>query len=468
MTIKIRQTPFERSWGDHPGTFPVYPDEVLAQLGVIAAAGSSELPVLGDDPDPHDPNLTIISYEPGPVDATTPAGRVRQILKDLVDRPEEIVLVGVGPDFVWGDGDTLRASPGGAIGDLIIYDTQNCEGNGRWVRGTDGEKVCTTSAGILFHELGHVYLNHGMELPSEAEPEAVGVENELRNAEGQVPRDPNVWWESDCGCPGSDCCIIASIATDSPCSQEVNELRRIRDHVLRSSSFGHHMFDILHEEYYSFSVSVCRVMVMDRVAKGVVADWLVKPLVQAYHLAWQYARNPNDVDALGALVERHHHENSGGETRPGRKGEDARSFLQACYAGHLSPALEVSLDPGTRQICSILAARLPACPHVRWGIIDLLMIQAAARHHCDTGGNARAVGQWLKTELDAWAGDVPLDEILKRISHDELLASLEQLSKTIFSSSAARQKFSRRLMNRLSLEADSDVMRQLRRAGFLT
>jgi hypothetical protein len=469
MTIRIRQTPYERPGGSYRGPFQVYPDDVRGHLGVIAMAGSNELPEsLAEDPDPNDPNFTVISYDPGPQDATTAAGRVRQILKDLVDRPDRIILVGVGPDFLWSDGVTLRASPGGAIGDLIIYDTQNCEGDGRWVRGTNGDKVCTTSAGILFHELGHVYLNHGLELPSEIEPEAVGVENELRNAQGLVPRDPNVWQESDCGCPASDCCIIASIATDSPFSQEVNELRHIRDHVLRSSSFGQHMFDILHEEYYSFSVSVCRVMVMDHVAKGIVADWLVKPLVQAYRTAWQYAQDPNDVDALGALVAQHHRAGSGLEADPRPKWEDALSFLQACSDGHLSPALAASLDPGTRRICCILAERLPCCPHVRWGIVDLLMIQAAAHRRYDTEGSAHAVGQWLKTALDEWAGDIPLDEILERISRDELLESLIPLAGTIFSSPPARRKFTGRLARRLNLEADSDVMERLHRAGFLT
>ena len=108
MTIKIRTTPFERNSGSHPGTFEVHHDVVLSHLIEIAMAGSSELPGdFGDDPDPNDTDLSIIRFDPGPQDTTTAAGRVRQKLKDLIDRPGDIILFGFDSDYVYGDGTTL-------------------------------------------------------------------------------------------------------------------------------------------------------------------------------------------------------------------------------------------------------------------------------------------------------------------------------------------------------------------------
>src|SRR5262245_40747018 len=121
MPIKIRQTPYQRSGGPHVGPYQVHPDLVRSQLGVIAMAGSNELPTsLGEDPDPASTDLTVISYDPGPQDTTTSGGRVRQLLKDLVDRLDNIILFGVGPDFVWSDGSTLEGSAGMSIGEWVF------------------------------------------------------------------------------------------------------------------------------------------------------------------------------------------------------------------------------------------------------------------------------------------------------------------------------------------------------------
>jgi len=457
MTIKIRQTPYERSGGAHVGPYTVFPDEVRAQLGVIAMAGSSELPTtLGEDPDPADPSFTVVSYDPGPQDAATPAGRVRQLLKDLVDRSASINLFGLGPDFVWEDGSTLEGSAGGAIGTWILYDTKNCDGDGRWVRGTDGNEVCTTSAGILLHEMGHIYLHHPSGFDSGAldadERAAVGIENDLREAQGLVKRDPNHWHESSCGCPSDDCCIVASVATGSPYSTQVHRLRRIRDSELRNTRFGHHMLDILHNEYYSFSVPICRVMVADDQAKQNVSDWLLEPLMSVLQIAWTYARQPDDPDQLGRLIAEDHQKRLGIESEPRFAWDLLQIALHQTALGDSKAVEMVELDPGTRRIYEILAESLPYCPHIRWGVVELMQIYARARSRYQDTLDEQEVGLWLRDALDEWLGGIPLDYVTAQMTPDDLADDLQILASSLFVRPQVRRMLGQQLSGKTELD----------------
>jgi hypothetical protein len=466
MTIKIRQTPVSRLYG---GPYHVFPDLVRTHLTVIAMAGSEDMPgTLGEDSDPADSDLTVVSYDPGPQDTTTPQGRVRQLLKNLVDRAGDITLFGVGPDFVWSDGSTLETgSAGGSYSGEVIYDTHNCGGDGRWVRGTDGNEVCTTSAGILLHELGHI-----ANPPADpydvigAERAAVGVENDLRVAQGLVPRDPDRL-ESGCGCPDGDCCIVASVATGSPYSAEVQALRRIRDRALRNTQFGHCLFEVLHEEYYSFSLPISRMMVTDSVLKTEVANWLVRPLVRAWTIAWEYTQHCGEPRALGQLLAQDDREEFAVEAELGLAWEVAGRLLRQAAAGDTCPAGLSQVDAGLRRAYEILAERLPDCPHVRWGIIDLLHLYTQARALYQETHDEETAGRWLMNALDGWTGDIPLDYVVARVPVDDLLTDLRTLASTLFARSPARLRLGRRLARHQVLENDAYAIRRLGEGGYL-
>lgn len=468
MPVKIRQTPYQRMGGPNVGPYNVFPDDVRAHLGVIAMAGTQELPdTLGEDPDPNDATLTVISYNPGPQDATTTIGRIRQLLKDLVDRGSETIIFGVGPDFVWDDGSSIEASAGGEIGDWVFYDTQNCDGDGRWVRGTDGNEVCTTSAGILFHELGHVHLNHPVGTVDEDERAAVGVENDLRTAQGLVPRDPNHWPESDCGCPDGGCCIVASVATGSPYSPQVHALRRLRDYRLRTTRFGHYLFEVLHEEYYTFSVPICRIMVMNRVTQKNVADWLVKPLIRSFQLLAVHEQIGDNVEALGESIRTDHEQNFLAVSEE-LTWEDLRQLLIEISRGEINFGKLQQLDPGTQKVIELLAGSLPKCPHIRWGIVDLLIIYATARSRYQSTSDQLYVGKWLKDALDEWMGNVPLEDILDEISPGELIGELPQLATTLLTRPLARERFAARLLSTENFSTQSNLIEQLRDGGYIS
>jgi hypothetical protein len=452
----------------------MYPDEVRAQLGVIAMAGSPELPgSLGEGQDPADSNYTLLTYDPGPQDLSTSAGKVRQKLKDLVDRTQVITIFGVGPNFLWSDGSTIEASAGGAIGDWIFYDTHNCDGDGRWVRGTDGEEVCTTSAGILFHELGHVFLDH----PSGFNPEdldqderaAVEVENELRQAEGQVPRDPDHWPESNCGCP-SDCCIVASVATGSPFSAETHALRRVRDRILRKTTTGMHLFDALHSEYYSFSVSISRLMAGSDIAREAIAAWIVRPLVQALEMAWEYVRQPNNETRLEELVRKVWESDPESPYPVWFTWQRAIEMLELAEGGQELPGPKPSLDPTLAAIYNILKEKLPHCPHVRWGIVHLLLIYLRMKGMKGLNGQQEslgALGQWLKESLDDWLSAMPFDYLKNQMTAAEMASDLRELASTIFTSPEGRRKFGAHLLLEFPGAPDSILEERMRREGYI-
>ncbi|MFX0195892.1 MAG: hypothetical protein ACFFCW_07205 [Candidatus Hodarchaeota archaeon] len=463
ITVRIR----EASYTNASGTFNVHPDLVRGHLVIIASGGTGELaPSFGDNPDPNDNNYSIAEFNPGSVDTSNASGRVKARLKELIDQPDNYIIIGVGWDFIWGNGDTIEASPGGTLGDTVFYDTSNCNGDGRWIWGVNGNKECTSSVGILYHELAHAYLDQPITDPITAvEAEAITEENVLREALGLVLRD-KTRLESACGCPDGDCCIVASVATASPFSQEVNMLRRVRDYTLRSSEIGTQFFNALHYEYYSFSVEVCRIMVLHPKAQYNVEQWLVRPLVQILKIAFDYTRHPNDLIRLGEHLLKDI--SSDFIWRKGEKSEwkQAHLFINAIVNGESLLQALPELDEGTVAICEMLTTWVPQCPHVRWGIANLLDIYILGRIRFNATDNAEVVGLWLKDALDRWLGNMPLDYALKHISDRELSSDLHKLTITVFTSKTARQYLGKRLACHLGSKPGSALEKILHNEGY--
>lgn len=466
MTVRIRETSITNA----SGTFNVHPDIVRAHLMIIASGGSGDLePSFGDNPDPSDGNFSIVVFNPGTVDTSTTSGQLKERLKVLVDQTDNYIIIGVGWDFVWGDGDTVEASPGGALGDTVFYDTSNCNGNGRWIWGSNGNKECTPSVGILYHELGHAYLNQPITDPySVIEAEAITEENVLRDALGLVPRD-TTRFDSGCGCPdgGGDCCIVASVATSSPFSYEVNMLRRVRDYKLRRSEFGTQFFNALHDEYYSFSVEVCRIMVLHSNTQHNVEQWLVRPLVQILNIAFDYTQHPDDLKRLGGhLLD---DINSGFIWKKDEKSEweFAHLFINSIITGNSLSEVLPELDEATIAVCDMLTTRIPKCPHVKWGIAHLLDIYIMGRIQFNSTDKPEDVGLWLKDKLDRWLGNIPLDYILSHLSDEELSSDLKKLTSTVFTSKDARQYLGKRLVSHLGVKPKSNLKKILQQEGYL-
>jgi hypothetical protein len=472
MTIQIRTAPYERVGGDHLGPFEVHPDLVQMHLGVIAMSGTEDLPgSMNTDTDPADPEYLLLEWDPGPQDTTTASGQVRQLLKDMVDSSRDFKLFGVGPGFVWSDGSTLRDGAGGALGSFLFYDVENCEGDGRWVRGVNGEEVCTSSAGILFHEMGHRHLGHPSGFSSEDtdndERAAVGVENLLRTAQGLVERDPDHWPESSCGCPGSDCCIVASVASGSPYSSEVHALRFLRDYILRTTVLGRHLFDMLHSEYYSFSVSVCRIMLLSPEAKTNVQNWLVIPLIQSYEAARRYACFPEDIAGLGKQVMENSLPDSPVESLEHADLEKGLLFIEALLGRSPSTVQNCALDASTIEICDTLKTHLHNCPHITWAIVEPLLAYVETKVQFRGTAQVEDAGLFFKQRMETWLPAIPLRYLLPKMSDTDLLESLSRLSESVFTSPDVRKQLGIRISDILSSHKRDAVTGRLRDMGYL-
>lgn len=440
MAVRIRETPLTNS----QGTFTLFPDRVRADLMIIADLDGS----FGDSPDPANAGFSLIQFAPGPLDTSTPAGRVKEQLKALVDRSTVLTILGVGPDFLYPDGTTIEAAPGQTSGSSeILYDTSNCDGDGRWIVGTNGDHECSPTAGILHHEMGHAFLSASD--PFHPEADAIFRENDLRQRLGLVPRDTGDL-QSGCGCPDDGCCIIASVATGSGFSAEVHALRRVRDQVLRRTRLGERLFAELFDEYYRFSTRISRILVCHEAARENVERHLVRPLVRVLGLASDYVADPTDITCLGdgMLADA-----AAGLFVPGGSpGEwwQALALLDA-ITGREAPAGAEPvppLDDATAAVVAILREHLPLCPHVTWGIVEPIRLYTELRWQLSQqkGGppNAAALGKALAAGFDDWLGRVPFDT-WQGISAGELTADLKRLTGSVFTSPGARRCLAERL-----------------------
>lgn len=372
--------------------FAVFPDRVRSHLMVIASTSLTSFEAsFGDVPADRDGDGTNessqVNYAPQIPDPATDSGKVKSNFKTLVDRAAPTVLFGV--DWTWilsKGGDTSSATPGIQLGDTVIYDTSQANGQGRWFIATDGSKKCVMDAEILYHELVHVVKGHGSNFdpnaPAQEEREARIEEGALERALGRPARHVDRA-EAGVGCSGEGpCCIVASVAAGSPYAPTVASLRAVRDRVLRGTQLGEAWFDLLHREYYTFSVPVCRSMVSDSDLMREVSDGLVAPLVAALDLVVKWI-DDDDPWALGR-----------------RASELAAS----------SPNT-VDLDR-LIDLLTPLAGWLPRSPHVRWGLVDLVRIWAEFRVVALDGRPSKAIGNDWIARMTAWLGKAPLDDAM--------------------------------------------------------
>lgn len=425
MALHIREVGYETASG---ATYPVRPDEVRAHLMILASGGTMDLaPSFGDEPLAGDSDYSLVLYSPEPPPGTaTAADRVRNRLLELVSRANAYQIVGVSGDTIWTDGRTVEAQPAFALGSTVFYDTSNCNGNGRWIRGVNGEEECTNSVGMLYHELAHSYHNNPGGV-AEVEAQAITDENDLREALGLVLRDPERI-EGGCGCPSDDCCIVASVALGSPFAREIQALRRFRDHVVRSTEGGRAFFDALHREYYAFSVDVCRVMVLHPQARSNVEIWLVRPLADSLQILRACAAGGAE---LQSKIESHVLSGQ----QPAAPADLESLILELCEGRVRGDILE-TLDEGTAEVLRILSLWLPHSPHVVWGLIRPLTIRLKLAGYVGDGEKMTRVAL---EQFSSWMSQMPIDYVRDATSAENWGVTLDTLLDAVVTNESLRQ-----------------------------
>lgn len=387
-----------------------------------------------------------------------------------------IVILPVLANFVLNDGTSILVVAGTALPPqgsglagaglntttdcLVIYDTTQNNGSG----------YCTARAGsggtldlqlpnpiILYHELSHAFrivtnallaLTAGCDPSSPEENAAITDENDLRtqiaNATGVAPvlRDPGIHCGIGCGGGGGGggdgCCIIASVASRSPISAEVQALRAIRDQFLRKTDVGFAFFEKLLHDYYDFSPQVCTMMSRELQMPPLVLDGYVRPLISALRLMHANALGYLSDAQLGRMFASDHPDRA----EAGRKLEVLQK-ARGLWEG------TVPLNGGiAERLAVLLRDRAWSSDHVQWALIEPVRIYAEALSAHVSGSSPSSLGRVLRQAFTQWGPNMPIDHIWASLSARQIEAELKIAETILVRTPRTRTRFRKRLLER--------------------
>ena len=247
---------------------------------------------------------------------------------------------------------------------------------------------------------------------------------------------------SGAGC-ASNCCIVASVATGSAYSSEVNALRRVRDEALRRSEVGFDFFEHLHYDYYSFSPQVVAMMQGDEELRERIAAALVVPLTQCLKLLCFYRDGQPGAADLG---ERFLEQLADCPELHSLSSEQVTLALDTVRGrGAATPALPGALEPLAR----LLRAKASASRFIRWGILDPIEMYLAAVGWQLDGMGSNEIGARLAAAFAHWGARLPLTDVWQRLSNHTIAEELRFLCGWLLPTSQARADFARRLREHL-------------------
>jgi hypothetical protein len=251
--------------------------------------------------------VSYVQSETGP----TP-NRLNALINDVgFTSPPNIIIFGVDNSFILSDGTPIGgngiAIPVGESGNpftnhiATFYDMTLCGGAGIWVDKEGGGHTQLTTDVMLYHELSHCFhfVTGTTAAGAQEEVNAEIDENDMRDVRGLSHRDVN---SHNGGCGGGEvtCCIVASLATGSPYSDEVGQLRHFREHVLRRSEVGDDFFKHFFYHYYGFSPEICRLIGHQPNLSPLIRKYFVVPLLAGFELLIHYTNHKGQglVDVL--------------------------------------------------------------------------------------------------------------------------------------------------------------------------
>jgi hypothetical protein len=384
----------------------------------------------------------------------------------------DIIIVPVLDNFVLADGSRMDRRgitlppngsdmPGAELNNttscLVVYDTTDRNGHGGCFAraGTGGTlDLPITNPVALYHELSHasrVVTDALLEVTLECDPAspeenaAITEENDLRtqiaNALGVAPelRDPNIHCAKR-GCGGGACCIVATVASGSHLSAEVDALRAVRDGYLRRSEVGFAFFGRLHEAYYAFSPEIVRLIARHTELQDVILRHYVRPLVIALQTTESYTLG----GLRGAQLAQHLR---GRCTALGEAADEITEAELARALALLDPdvAAVAELSRGERELSATLVARARPNLYVRWALIDPLFLYLRARSASDSGLSDEEVGRSLAAAIDEWAARMPIDDFWQSLTRPEARNELRFLKDSLLVTPSARRRFGARL-----------------------
>lgn len=336
---------------------------------------------------------------------------------------------------------------------LIIYDTQITACVAR--DGSGGTlDLPISSPLVLYHELSHAFrivTNTALALtgvcnPSSPEENAAIVdENDLRTdlaaRSGVTPtlRDPG----NHCGriageC--SSCCIIATLASRSLSSPQVQALRHARDHFVRGTEVGHAFFERFFHDYYAFSPQVCTIMAGRPSVSAQLLEGYIEPLLGFWKIMIERSRLPMDDVILGNAFMGLHADPV----------EAARRFDAIERTGVYWQRQRDEAGDVPERLLTLLRERAWPSDTMQWALVAPVRMVHALLSLQLGGADAVAIGREFNRLLDAWTPEVPLANVWAALSAAQVGRELAFCEDALLQSSTSRRRFWTRLRARFN------------------
>jgi len=397
----------------------------------------------------------------------------------------DIIVLAVGGNFTLIDGSliTIRGGtslppagsgmPGSTLNTststVVLYDTSDNNGQGYCLAraGTGGTMDLRLPLSVmLYHELSHAFrtvqsaslaLTVACNPSSPEENAAIVDENDMRTqlaaqlGQPAVLRDPGIHCGQSCsgggGGNGGSCCIVASVSSGSPLSEEVQQLRALREQFLRRSEVGFAFFDALHYAYYGFSPQVVTVMATDLELRATVLDGFVRPLIRMLQAVRDHALDDVPVPELARRLtaDLDPADKAGGQD--GVEGARALELMERAAA--LLGGADVPLDANQRAVRDLLVDLALPDPHVHWGLVEpVAAYHDLLRRRLD-GEDLDGVSAALAAFLTDWGARLPIAPRWGSLSRGRVQHELRLLDATLLRTPQARRTFRERLLAEL-------------------
>jgi hypothetical protein len=334
---------------------------------------------------------------------------------------------------------------------LVIYDTQQniCVARD----GTEGDIDLTISNPVvLYHEFSHAFRivnNTSLPLTSECDPAspeenaAIIDENALRTqiAERQdatpVLRDPNIHCGSD-GCSNSGCCIIATVLSKSLTSPQVQFLRSVRDHFVRSTEVGYEFFEHFFRDYYSFSPQVCTIMAKTPNISEHLLEGYINPLLDFWKIMIERSQTYFSDLELGAAFVNYH------SNRPRANARlNALNFTTAYWLKQDSNNNEL-----TTELITLLRERAWSSEYIQWALVAPVRIYYNLLTLFLDGADEERIGSEFNRALEFWVSEVPISEVWASLPIKKVVKELEFCNNALLKSAHNQKRFRQRLLDR--------------------
>jgi hypothetical protein len=235
---------------------------------------------------------------------------------------------------------------------------------------------------------------------------------------------------------------VATVASGSPYSAEVNELRYLRDRFFRQSEIGFDFFERLHTDYYTFSPEVSSMMVRSPSLKSLIGDYFVQPLTVILRLIYEYTVEGCTPAELGASFA------AAVISAPviaSLEAPDIARLEQILGKASLPSLPEAEEDLSTLE--SLLSERAHRSEFVKWALIDTISMYLDGVRQRLIASDPEVIGLRLTQSIDAWSARMPITEVWSKLSWYDRRGELEFLKQAVLRTPAARARFARRLLD---------------------